>query len=241
MLATALIAGCDARPAPRGHEPAPAPAPEPGPNLLENPSFEDETNAAWFDFHERNPKQWGAMEISNERAHTGERSALLTLDSGASAERARVLGVVQEVTGVACPARLSGWYFVEGWERGAVKQYVQVVTIAHGGETPAGLANYQVAQTLAGVTSNPLPTLKNRRFEISGPAEPAQGQWVFFEVELASLFEDKWERVPGSGASLRVFFEVRYDDREPQAPPARARVWFDDLYLGPASRAPGGG
>mgnify|MGYP002176913414 CR=1 FL=1 len=226
MLMLGLITGCDARPA------APADASAPSLNLLRNPSFEDETITAWFDFHERNPKQWGAMGISEQRAHTGERSALLTLDSDGSTERARVLGVVQEISGVACPERLSGWYFVEGWERGAEKQYLQVVVIAYGGETPEGMTNYQVARTLAGVTSNPLPTLKNRRFAIGGPPEPVQGAWVFFEFGLASLFEDKWGLVPGEDASLRVFFEVRYDDRRPGDPPARARVWFDDLRLG---------
>jgi len=248
LVSAALFAGFLAACRPdRQEEPGQAPEKpaqestptRPGDNLLLNPSFENDSPDPWFDMSQMNPRQWGVFAISAERAHSGERSALLELDSGVSAESTRVLGAVQELGGVACPERLSGWYFVEGWERAAEKQYLQVAVIAHGGPMPSGLTatSYQVAQTLAGVTENPLPALRNRRFVVSGPPEPVEGEWVWFEIELAQLFEEHWGRVPGADGSLRVFFEVRYDDRDRERA-GRARVWFDDLYLGPDSRAP---
>ncbi len=233
VIAGLCLAGCEQRT---------QPTPIPDTNLLKNASFEGDSREPWFSFDDRNPKQWGAFSISDERAHTGERSALLELDSDDSDDAIRVLGVVQEIEGAACPEYLSGWYLVEGWRRGAQKQYVQAVVIASGGPTPAGVPNYQLAYTLAGVTTNPMPTLKNRKFVVTGPPEPVEGEWVFFEIEIARLFEVKWGRRPGEDASLRVFFEVRYDGRDPADDArARARVWFDDLYFGPESRAPGGG
>ncbi len=206
-------------------------------NRLRNASFEGEEASPWFDFAQRNPKQWGPMAISDERAREGERSALLVLDSGASGEAVRVLGVAQEIRGGGCPAYVSGWYFVEDWSRGCEAQYLQVVAIALGGEAPEGLPNYQVARTLAGVTRAPFRIL-NRRFEIGGPPEPEVGRWVFFEVDLAAMFERRWGMVPDEGSTIRLFFEARYDGRDAERdPPARARVYFDDLYAGSESRA----
>ena len=204
-------------------------------NRLHNASFEGETSEPWFDFADRNPAQWGAMAIARSHVHDGEQAALLELDSAGSDEPVRVLGAVQEISGP-CPAYVSGWYFVERWERGSEQQYLQVVAIAMGGETPPGVPNYQVARTLAGVEAPPF-VMKNRRFEIGGPVEPVQGEWVFFEIDLAAMFERQWKRIPGEDASLRLFFEVRYDARGADDARARARVWFDALYAGPESRA----
>lgn len=208
-------------------------------NLLRNASFEDDTRAPWFDFADRNPGAWGAMAIGASRQKEGNRAALLELDSEGVTGPVRVLGAVQEISGVACPAYVSGWYLVEDWERGCEKQYLQVVAIASGGQTPPGVTNYQVARTLAGVPEAPI-VMKNRRFEIDGPAEPVIGEWVFFEIDLAAMFLRQWQLTPSSDATLRLFFEVRYDGRSASDPRAHAWVWFDDLYAGPDSRAASG-
>lgn len=233
-----LVLGCEERAAPVADNAASerrAPEISTSSNRLRNASFEAESAAPWFDFSDRNPSQWGAFTIEQTHAREGRRAALLELDSEGVQGAVRVLGVVQEITGP-CPAYVSGWYFVERWERGCERQYLQVVAIASGGWTPPGVSNYQVARTLAGVESPPL-RMKNRRFEVGGPSEPELGRWVFFEVDLASMFERRWGRAPGEDAHIRLFFEARYDGRTPGDPRAVARVWFDDLYAGPESRS----
>lgn len=242
VLMCLLTLGCEESPAPVADTATPgqrAPEEPAGGNLLLNASFEGGTQSPWFDFSDRNPKAWGAMAIGASRQKEGNRAALLELDSEGVTEPVRVLGAVQEISGDACPAYVSGWYLVEHWERGCEKQYLQVVAIASGGQTPPGVTNYQVARTLAGVPEAPI-VMKNRRFEIDGPVEPVIGEWVFFEIDLAAMFQRQWKLTPSSDATLRLFFEVRYDGRSASDPRAQARVWFDDLYAGPASREASG-
>ncbi len=226
--------------------PATASVFEPDENLLADPSFEErggvgaEDGASeWWSFHERSPDSWGPFEITDERARSGDRSARLVVDSGQSDGAARVYGVVQEVRADRCPQYLSGWYRVEGWERTAPKQYLQAVVIVWDpARMPGGVRanNYQLALTLAGVDAPPLPNVVNRRFVVSGPVEPRQGEWVFFEIDLIAAFEREWGIRPDEFAYLRVFFEARYDERKP-GESARATVYYDDLYLGDESRA----
>ena len=209
-----------------------------GGNMLVNPSFEDGPEP-WWSFHEEKPWVWGDFEVTTDHARTGERSARLVMDSDESRLKARVYGAVQEITPDHCPGYLSGWYRVEGWERGTEKQYIQVVVIVwRPDEEPEGMnwGNYQVAYTMAGVTENPLPDIANRAFVVTGPKDPVEGEWVFFELELAEAFREKWGMTPENFEYLRVLFEVRYDDRRGEEF-ARGDVYFDDLYLGDESRA----
>lgn len=211
-------------------------APEPDDNLLKNPSFEDDS--AWWSFHERSPEIWGDFTLTDALARTGRRSARLDLEARETDGPVRVYGVVQEVSPGRCPEYISGWYRVEGWSRGTRKQYLQIVAIVWNPTAfPEGLraGNYQVACTLAGVEEAPLARVANRRFIVTGPAEPDTGEWVFFELELARAFEQQWGIRPEGFESLRIFFEVRYDDRGPEERP-RATVFYDDVYLGDRSR-----
>ncbi len=238
MLALSLLAGGG----PPGAGPESAPASDG--NLLADASFErvDGEPSPWWSFHERSPGSWGEFAITNAQAAEGERSALLVLDSDGSDKDTRVWGVVQEVEAERCPEYLSGYYRVEGWERGTPKQYLQVVVIVwRPGSMPEGVnaGNYQLACTLAGVDRSPLPGVVNRKFVITGPVEPDEDEWVFFELPLAELFEREWGRRPADFEYLRVFFEARYDGRR-GGERARARVFYDDLYMGDRSRAPAG-
>ncbi|MEZ6243915.1 MAG: hypothetical protein R3B57_12835 [Phycisphaerales bacterium] len=217
---------------------ADARAPEPDDNLLKNSSFED-GDAPWWSFHDRSPDTWGAFTLTDQQAHAGNRSARLAVDPGEATGAARVWGVVQEVKADRCPEYLSGWYRVEGWQRGTKKQYLQAVVIVWNPKVmPEGVhaGNYQVACTLAGVDESPLPHVVNRKFIVTGPVEPVQGEWVFFELDLSKAFEEQWGIRPEGFEYLRVFFEARYDDRAAGEQP-RATVYYDDLYLGDHSRA----
>lgn len=196
---------------------------------------------AWFHMAKRgwrNRSGWSPFELTELRAHSGARSVHLHMNSDAQRGPTRVHGVVQEVTPDHLPQYISGWYRVEDWQRGALKQYIQVVVIARGSSVvPEGLAqvpNFQVSMVLAGIDQTPFP-ITNRRFHFDGPMEPEQDEWQFFEFDLHQMFDQLWGVQPENFEALKVFFEVRYDYRG-TGPSAKADVYFDDLYIGDESR-----
>ena len=92
--------------------------------------------------------------------------------------------------------------------------------------------NVQIAYVLGGVTRPPL-SIGNRRFVMLGPQEPKQDEWLRFERDLHSDFKEHYGKVPTRFSKLRVLFEVRFDGRSQTEPETGARVYYDDLYLGP--------
>ncbi len=228
----------------------PMPEPfEPGMNLLADPGFEgfdrwDEGQPWWNSFKVQNSKAWVEFDIAEGEGRTGERAAHLHMDSTTQPGRVRVHGVVQELVPETLPRYVSGWYRVENWERGTEKQYLQTVVICRGPDNvpariprnPRGLQSVQLAMTLAGVSEPPL-RMGNREFEVTGPVDPVEGEWVFFEFDLHELFQKHWGVVPVNSAGTRVFFEVRYDQKNDMTP-ARCDVYYDDVYVGDESRAP---
>ncbi|MCW5775549.1 MAG: hypothetical protein KIS87_03765 [Phycisphaeraceae bacterium] len=228
--------------------PPPARVPQPDGNWFVNASFEDGPDP-WWSFAAENPLAWSHFSVTDERARSGRASALLDMDSARYNDPSvRIYGVIQEVASITTPEKLSGWYRVEGWERGTRKQYIQVVVIVwNARQLPAGqrgVGNYQIAYVLGGVDTPPL-TITNRKFIMAHPernlltpddGEPLQDEWVFFEFNLREDFVKHWGIEPRDFESLRILFEVRYDDRKADEPRARARVYYDDLYLGPDSR-----
>ncbi len=222
---------------------------EPGMNLLADPGFEgfdrwDEGQPWWNSLKVQGSQAWVEFDIAEGEGRTGERAAHLHMDSDAQPGGTRVHGVVQEMVPPAMPRYVSGWYRVENWERGAEKQYLQAVVIARRPSNPpprlprsrTGNYSVQLAMTLAGAEQAPL-RMGNRKFEVVGPAEPVEGEWVFFEFDLHELYTKHWGVVPQDSDGIRIFFEVRYDQKPAVNPTARCDVYFDDLYFGDASRA----
>ncbi|QYK47593.1 MAG: hypothetical protein KF838_12475 [Phycisphaeraceae bacterium] len=217
----------------------PASAPEPPaedaalrPNLLLNPSFEGGMDP-WFSFAERNTTSWGKFAISDTVARTGTRSAHLEMDSTKYRGRTRIHGAVQEFKTTHAPETIGGWYKVENWQRGTPKQYLQVVVILWNIQerVPAigNARNVQIAYTLAGVEEAPL-SISNRKFILSGPPEPVQGEWVHFEINPRTDFKAHWGVDFSNFEFCRVLFEVRFDSLRDEDPPVRGDVYYDDLY-----------
>lgn len=184
---------------------------------------------------------WGRpFSASGRQSNSGERSALLELNSQGSEQTARVFGVVTEIAPDEFPEVLSGYYYVDAWERGSPNQYLQFVVIVwEAANAPAEVAapNHQIRYVLAGVESQPIE-IANARFVMVGTGEPAQGRWVRFERNIRQDFEELWGAVPAGYSRLRVLFEVRWDERTPDDGPAVADVFYDDLYAGPAEGSP---
>jgi hypothetical protein len=202
------------------------------PNLLENGSFE-RGREPWYDLRRPDKPYWGSFEISDARAFEGQRSLRLDLDSADFPTPVGIAGAIQDVRTGVLPRRLSGRYRVDRWERGAPAQYVQVVVMGFGASNFRELkATVQLAFVLTGIDAPPF-AIRNRRFVIAGPAAPTSGRWIPFEFDLHEAFERHWEKVPVGIDKLRVFLEARFDHRPAgAAPPARAEVHFDALYLG---------
>lgn len=236
--------------APEAEPAAAPPAPEmaaaagpltglPADNLIQNGSFEAGRDP-WFSLEKRNTDAWAPFSVVNDFAVDGGASALLDLDNTQSTYPTRVYGVIQELASQETPAYVSGWYRVEGWQRGTAKQYLQVVLISMQPENippTARVPNVQVAYALAGVAAAPL-NISNRRFVITGPPEPVEGEWQFFEIDVRKIFQDAWGQVPERSRVFRMLFEVRYDNRAATDPPSKAKVYYDSLYAGPTSRLP---
>jgi hypothetical protein len=200
-------------------------------NLLSNPSFENE-RPPWFSM-----ESWKTnFTLSDEQAHTGSYSALLEFDTDTAASQAgEVHGVVQEMKPAVFPEKISGWYYVENWQRGTLNQYLQFAVIVFESKNIPELAksskNHQIRFLLAGVENNPFD-IRNAKFVFVGKKQPELGKWVYFERNIKQDFLKEWGNVPQGYTNIRFFFEARWDGRKPGEGRVAAKVYFDDLYVG---------
>lgn len=235
-VALVFVAGC-------GDEDgggAPAPTPQPGAgadvpeNVFENGSFE-QGEAPWISL---TTEAWGArFRLTDEVAHSGSHGALLEMRAPSEVDGTKVFGVVQEVSPSEFPEVLSGYYRVNSWERGTPKQYLQFAVVVFGSTNlTAEFSNHQIRYLLAGIGEPPF-RISNARFVFVGTDEPRVGEWVYFERPIREDFREAWDAVPEGFSSIRVLFEVRYDDKQPGSELA-SDVVYDDLYMGPAAANP---
>jgi hypothetical protein len=200
-------------------------------NLLANPGFE-EGGDPWYSMQ---TEGWGEpLEVSEEAAHSGTRSAHIALRPPPEPTQHRVFGAVQSLKPDAFPEFLSGFYRVENWRKDAPFQYLQFVVIVF----PAGgQGNTQIRYLLAGADAEPFE-ISNAKFVFIGKEEPRTGEWVYFERDVAQDFLELWGQVPQEIDELRIFFEARYDSPAPVSGEMNGDVYYDDLYLGSKDGAP---
>ena len=214
-----------------GPSPTASPSPaatgtEPVGNLLVNPGFE-EGDDPWYTIVEES-----GFEVTTELPHEGDHSALLRMDDPLSAEGGKVYYLVQEITPEEFPDVVEGFYRVENWHRGTLRQYVQFVIIAFGPSNfPTTVSNYQLRYLLAGIDSPPFD-IGNAHFVFVNRDEPVEGEWVPFSLNVRDDFEELWGRVPEDTEKLRLLFEVRWDGKEAGDGTPRADVYYDTLYAG---------
>jgi hypothetical protein len=204
-------------------------------NLFVNPSFE-EGDQPWFSM---STAAWGTpFQVSDAVAHSGSHSAYLEMRAGPEATGPKVFGVVQEVSPAQFPEVLSGYYRVQNWVRGTEKQYLQFVIIVFGATNlPSGYANHQIRYPLAGIDKQPFE-ISNAHFIFVGTEEPVTDHWVYFERNISDDFKKLWGAVPEGFQMIRIFFEVRYDDKQAGSGEVNADAFYDDLYVGSAADNP---
>jgi hypothetical protein len=193
-------------------------------NYFSDPGFENSPSGwswlSWSPF-------WQPFQISEELHLTGEKSALLRLRSNPSSANTTVCGVTQDLNPDNMPTSISGYYQVRNWTRGAPKQYIQCVVMAF------NVSNYdnpvQIRYLIAGASEIPFE-LGNAKFIFVNKGEPEIGKWSFFNRNLRQDFMDNWGFVPDDFSSLRIAFEVRYDDVPYGI--TTADVYWDDMHLG---------
>jgi hypothetical protein len=200
-------------------------------NLFMNESFES-GKEPWFALVTPN---WESFEITDRYAIHGRHSAYLALRAASSAEGTKIVGVVQEVSPPEFPSRLSGFYYVEHWRRGAQKQYLQVVVIVLADPKNKPFLNYQLRYVLSGIDRPPLQIV-NSKYVLSGISKIQEGRWIKFDFDLHSDFRRHWGQVPKGFTKIRILFEVRYDNKTAGGGDARADVYYDDLYCGDIER-----
>ena len=202
-------------------------------NVFGNPGFED-GRTYWYSLK---PPDY---EVSQDYAHSGQSSAHLEMLPPAAGDtvKAKVYYLVQEVGPKEFPELISGYYRVENWTKGTQKQYLQFVVIIWAPTNyPTTYGNYQTRNLLAGINQEPFAIL-NAKFIFLTKEEPLTGEWVYFERNIKEDFEQLWGAVPEGFSKMRLLFEVRYDDRASTETNTRADVYYDDLYMGPASENP---
>lgn len=203
-----------------------ATSPPAGTNLLVNGGFED------------GPEPWitlapeSGFEITQEQAHSGSSAAVLRMHDPAEAQGAKVYYLVQEISPKEMPEVVRGYYRVENWHRGTVRQYLQFVIIAFNPTNfPNNVSNYQIRYPLAGIDSPPFD-ISNAYFVFVTRKDPAVGEWVPFEVHPKADFQKYWGKVPEGFTKLRLLFEVRWDGKVAGDGAPSADVYYDDLYVG---------
>ncbi len=200
-------------------------------NLFANHGFEQDSSP-WCVLH---PPMF---KVSNERAYSGQHSARLHLDESSSDIGAKVHYLVQEIATEKFPEFISGYYWVDKWNKGTPDQYLQFVVGVIGAENIplTNVSNHQIRYPLAGISSDPFG-IRNAKFVYIDTNEPRVGEWVYFERNIEEDFEQLWGSVPKNFSSIRYFFEVRYDNKTAGSS-TEAIVYYDDLYLGPVSDNP---
>jgi len=205
-------------------------------NVFHNSGFEAGEDP-WGTAHPGQPTT--KFQVSGNYAQSGESSALLRMRVPAEEEgKAKVFYLVQEVTPEEFPELISGYYWVENWTRGTPKQYLQfVVVVFDVTNLPGGYSNHQIRYPLAGISEEPFP-IANAYFVFLSKEDPRTGEWVYFERNIKQDFEALWGAAPEGFSKMRLLFEVRYDEKQAGPAPANADVYYDDLYMGPASENP---
>lgn len=202
-------------------------------NLFRNPGFESKEDP-WCVIH---PPMF---LVTQDQAHSGHWSALLQMREPADATGTKVFYLVQELDVEEFPELVSGYYRVENWAKGTPKQYLQfVVIVFEAANRPwPDINNHQIRYPMAGIDEDPFK-IGNAFFVYVGKDQTRTGEWVYFERNIRQDFQEHWGAVPKGFSKIRVLFEVRYDDKESGAP-AEADVYYDDLYIGSASKNPNG-
>lgn len=200
-------------------------------NLLKNPGFEaGSQDWKWLDWS----KGWSAFQLASDHAYEGKSALYLPLRSD---DRPTVVwGAVQELTlNGDIPECIEGYYYVDQWQSGEWKQYLQFVIIDLSHSLGEKMGQAQLRYIVSGAVTPPLNIsnaqylfVENHRREI-----PVLKQWTKFSINPKEDFEKNWEYTPTKGAQLRLLFEARFDHHFKLANPALADVYFDNLYMGP--------
>ena len=101
----------------------------------------------------------------------------------------------------------------------------------------AGGLNEILVDTHTLATVNPV-TVTGGLFNVplgSGVVTDGAGTGLYnLLTRVFADFEEVWGEVPQNYETIRVLFEVRYDDKQPGDGPILSDVYYDNLYMGPA-------
>ncbi len=200
-------------------------------NILANPGFENGLFGwKWLDWS----KGWAPFSLSDNHAYEGTQSLFLPVLS-TDRRQTIVWGGVQEITlPDEIPECIEGYYFVENWSKGDWKQYLQLVVIDLSHDLGPNQGQAQLRYIISGSTTPPL-SISNAQYlfiEKERRETPVIGKWTHFSVNPKEDFIKSWNYVPQKDATLRILFEGRFDYHNTETP-ARADVYFDNLYFGP--------
>ena len=200
-------------------------------NILKNAGFEADTQEwKWLDWS----KGWSAFELAHDHAYEGKASLYLPVRS--DGRPTIVWGAVQELTlDDDIPECVEGYYYVDQWQSGEWKQYLQFVVIDLSHTLGEKMGQAQLRYIVSGAVTPPL-NISNAQYlfaETHRREIPVIKRWTKFSVNPKEDFEKNWGYTPTKGAQLRLLFEARFDHHFKQANPALADVYFDNLYMGP--------
>ena len=200
-------------------------------NILMNAGFEKGLDGwKWLDWS----KGWAPFALSTSHAYEGKQSLHLPVLS-TDARQTVVWGGVQELTiPDDIPECIEGYYYVENWSKANWRQYLQLVVIDLSHPLGHNQGDAQLRYIITGSKVPPL-SISNAQYlfvEKERRETPVLGKWTHFSVNPRKDFKESWQYIPPKGSNLRVLFEGRFDYHQSKTP-ARADVFFDNLYFGP--------
>lgn len=208
-----------------------SPTPLVQPNVLVNPGFEAGADP-WF----APSPDWQPFSVDNLRPRTGTLSLDLQIAADGRTAPSAVSGAAQRIQEDVFPEFLSGYYFVDAWQPGEAVPYLSVTLSIVGGDDPDGAAIHELRLMLAGARQALRP-LESGAYVFLSRDEPAIGEWVYFAYPVLEAVRSALGWDPLGWQYVDVAFELRYDRERPAASGA-ARVYYDDLYLGPQALSP---
>ncbi|MBI2723830.1 MAG: hypothetical protein HYX50_02085 [Chloroflexi bacterium] len=207
--------------------PPPLPTATPSASIgITNASFE-QTQAPWTATAGTAPN---GFSISDAAAHSGARSARLTLAGGTTSEAA---GVTQPVVNPKFPEFVSGFYRVDDWRPGdpAGLMYLQFSIVVRGGDFGDNLPQHELRVLIAGAPREPQPD-PAVRYTFLDRGAPQSKRWVYFSYPVTEAFLFRFGKAPSRWDAIELRLEVRSDPPERGGTTGAASVYFDDLYVG---------
>jgi hypothetical protein len=213
-------------------EPAPATPTPVNANMLANPGFEAGSDPWQFPESPLNTP----FAITPDQSNRGAHSLELTLLTERGSPGIRATGASQTLSSTTTfPEFASGYIRFADWQQSDPPVHAEFIVTVRGGDFGDAIDAHEVRFILAGLPVEPPGGSQGgTRYLFLNRDDPEDfDDWIYFGYPVLDAFRGKFGRVPSVWASIELSVQLRHFPRPEGSPPSRAKVFFDDLYMGP--------